>query len=191
VENPTEIRIISDPIIIVGQSSPFTVQLYNSAQELLYGTPKELKITSDFDINLGQRLIQADRKAVGFIRASLNELRSQLEVTALLPIRPLLPNNYLHLPVDETFKLRLVGGSGVFDYSTSNEAATVSSLGVIACKQPGEANITVNDRHHSANKVQIRLKVSNYASIRSLEQQKEVNRDEWGTFYLIARNSAH
>lgn len=71
VENPSEIRIISDPTIIVGQSSPFTVQLYNSGQDILYGTPKELKITSDFEINLGKRLIHADRKAVGFIRASL------------------------------------------------------------------------------------------------------------------------
>lgn len=135
-------------------------------------------------------MIQADSKGVGFIRASLKELKSQFEVTALLPIRPLLPTNYLHLPVDETFKLRLVGGSGVFDYSTSNDVATVSSLGVIACKQPGEANITITDRHHSANKLQIHLKVSNYASVKSLEQQKEVNRDEWGIFYLIGRNSA-
>lgn len=71
----------------------------------------------------------------------------------------------------------MAGGSGVYDYSSSNEVATVSSLGVIACKQPGEANITISDRHHSANKVQVLLKVSNYGSVKSLEQQKEVNRD--------------
>jgi hypothetical protein len=190
VENPTHIRILSEPIVIVGQSSPYTVQFLNSRQEVLLGTPRELKITSDFEVDTGKQLIRASRKTVGFIRAALGELKSQLEVSALLPVRPLLPTPYLHLPSEETFKLRVVGGSGIYDYSVSNEAAVISSLGVLVCKQAGEAEIVVADRSHAANRAVIRLRVSNYASIRSLEQQKEVNRDEWGWLYVVGRNNA-
>lgn len=111
-------------------------------------------------------------------------------MTALLPVRPLLPTAYLHLPVEETFKLRVVGGSGIYDYSVNSEAAVVSSLGVLMCKQLGEAEITVADRSHAANKAVIRLKVSSYVSVRNLEQQKEVNREEWGWLYLIGRSSS-
>jgi hypothetical protein len=74
--------------------------------------------------------------------------------------------------VDETFKLRLVGGSGLYDYSVSNEVGIISSLGVLVCKQVGEANITISDRSHAANRAVIRLKISNLAYIRNLEQQK-------------------
>lgn len=91
--------------------------------------------------------------------------------------------------MDETFKLRLVGGSGIYDYSVSNEAAVISSLGVVVCKQVGEAKITVVDRSYPANHAVIDLKVSTIASIKSLEQYKEVNRDEWGSFYVIGRNA--
>jgi hypothetical protein len=112
-----------------------------------------------------------------------------VSITALLPIRVLLPSNSLHLPVDETFKLRLVGGSGLYDFSVSNEIGLISSQGVLACKQVGEANITIIDRSHSANRAIVHLRVSNLISINNLEQQKEVNKDEWGYFYIIGKNN--
>jgi hypothetical protein len=116
-------------------------------------------------------------------------LRSQLLITSYLPIRPLLPTNSLHLPLEETFKLRLVGGSGIYDFNVNNEVGLINSLGVLVCKQVGLAQITVVDRSHPANKAIINLKVSTYASIKSLEQQKEVNKDQWGYFYIMGRSN--
>ena len=83
----------------------------------------------------------------------------------------------------------MVGGSGIYDYTVNSEVAAISSLGMIMSKQVGETQITVSDRSHAANRAVVRLKVSTYATVRSLEQQKEVNRDEWASFYLIGRNS--
>lgn len=59
----------------------------------------------------------------------------------------------------------------------------------MSCRQPGETTITVSDRRDPKNKASIRLKVSNMHSIRDIEEQKEVNKDEWGNFYIIGRSS--
>lgn len=48
VENPTELKIASDSIIIVGQKLPYEVRLFNSANEQLFGQSKNIKIESDF-----------------------------------------------------------------------------------------------------------------------------------------------
>lgn len=44
VENPTELKIASDSIIIVGQKLPYEVMLFNSANEQLFGQSKHIKI---------------------------------------------------------------------------------------------------------------------------------------------------
>ena len=51
--------------------------------------------------------------------------------------------------------------------------------------------MTIRDRNHLSNNMTFRLKVSDLSEIHSLEAEKEVNRDEWGKFYIIGRSSAH
>lgn len=73
----------------------------------------------------------------------------------------------------------------------NNEVATVNTISVIHAKSIGDITVTVRDRNHLANVATFRLKVSELTHIHSLEAEKEVNRDEWGSIYVIGRNYAH
>jgi hypothetical protein len=85
--------------------------------------------------------------------------------------------------------LKVVGGSGSYDYSLAHEIGDIKGKGIVACRQPGETIITVSDRRDPKNKASIRLKATQINAIRDLEEQKEVNKDEWGNFYIIGHSS--
>ena len=71
---------------------------------------------SSFNLDQGKKTLIADRKMTGTLSASLNNLRKEVTVTSLLPVTIILPNNYLHLPVGEYFRLKPLGGSGLYDF---------------------------------------------------------------------------
>jgi hypothetical protein len=56
---------------------------------------------------------------------------------------------------------------------------------MLTCEQAGEADLIIADRTHPANRVTIRLKVSTYARIYSLEKEKEANKEEWAFVYVL------
>lgn len=72
----------------------------------------------------------------------------------------LLPDDYLHLPVGEHFKLRLLGGTGVYDFEINHEVATINSVSILHAKAVGDVIVTIRDRNHLANLAIFRLKVS-------------------------------
>lgn len=178
-------KIFTDPYLIVGVSSPYEIHFLSHEGEHILGDSKELTVESRFAINKPLKTITASTKSSGRIKASLGELKAELELESFLQVRPLLHSDYLHLPVNEHFEVKAIGGSGSYDFSLAHEIGEVKGKGVVSCTQPGETSITVSDRRDPKNRASIRLKASHMSSIRDLEGQKEVNKDEWGNFYII------
>jgi hypothetical protein len=58
----------------------------------------------------------ARKKISGTLSAQIGNLRKEVVITSLLPVRVVLPDDYLHLPVGENFKLKMLGGTGVYDF---------------------------------------------------------------------------
>lgn len=113
----------------------------------------------------------------GTISAQFDSLRKETSIHSFLPVGVILPNGYLHLPVGEYFKLKMLGGTGLFDFEINNEVATVSSIYVLHARAVGDITVTIRDRNHLSNTVTFRLKVSELVEVHSLEAEKELNRD--------------
>lgn len=60
---------------------------------------------------------------------------AEKRVNVVLPLTVILPSLKITLPVDETFELKVIGGSGVYEYQIDNDVATISSSGVISSKK--------------------------------------------------------
>ena len=119
VEAADSIKIQSEEIVTVGKESSYRVLLYSKGQQL-EGLPSSLQVESSFSVDTVLSRLTAKHKGVGFISATYGRLSARNTVTSYLPIRVLLPSDSLHLPVGETFRLRAVGGSGVYDYHISS-----------------------------------------------------------------------
>jgi hypothetical protein len=53
----------------------------------------------------------------------------------VLPLTVILPSHKIVLPIDETFELKVIGGSGSYEYQINNGIATISPNGVISSKK--------------------------------------------------------
>ncbi len=139
---------------------------------MFYGTSKNVKVKSDFILTPEKRTFVSKKKITGTISAEFENIKRNVSITAVLPVSVVLPDNYLHLPVEETFKLKTVGGTGVYDYSINSDIASISNLGVLSARAPGETTVMVSDRNNPQNHATLRLKISEIVSIKSLEQNK-------------------
>lgn len=52
-----------------------------------------------------------------------------------MPLSVILPSHKITLPVDETFELKVIGGSGIYEYQIDNDVAVISASGVISSKR--------------------------------------------------------
>lgn len=119
METADEIKIITSPLIIVDHESDYQIQLMKEGQPL-YGESKRVILKSDFELNEGKKVLIARKKRTGSLSAELGSLKKEVVITALLPVKVILPDDYLHLPVGETFKLKMLGGTGVFDFDINH-----------------------------------------------------------------------
>lgn len=136
--------------------------------EPLYGESKRVVLKSDFELNEGKKVLVAKKKKSGSLSAQLGNIKKEILITSFLPVKVILPDDYLHLPVGEIFKLKLLGGTGVYDFDINHEVATVSNINLLQAKSVGDLTVTVRDRNHLANSAIFRLKVSELTEIQSL-----------------------
>jgi hypothetical protein len=47
----------------------------------------------------------------------------------------LIPDSKIHLPVDESYELKVIGGSGVYEFSSSSDHISVSNGGLVFAKK--------------------------------------------------------
>lgn len=160
-------RIHTSPLIIVDKESPFQVQ-YLKQGVVLQGTSDKVEYTSDFEIDSSRHVLKTDKKMTGRLLAKHGNLQKEVTVRSYLPVTVILPNNYLHLPVGESFKLRPLGGTSTYDIEINSEIASVSREYAIHARTVGETIVTVRDRNHLDNSFTFRLKVSEITEVYSL-----------------------
>lgn len=100
--------------MIVDRESEFKIQLLREGMVLL-GENKNVKFSSDFKLDIVKKTLTASKKMTGLLSAQLGDLKKEIAINAFLQVSAIIPNQYLHLPVNEHFKLRLLGGTGVYD----------------------------------------------------------------------------
>lgn len=104
-----------------------------------------------------------------------------------MPLKPILFNPDVLLPVNQDFQLSILGGSQSYSYSIEPKAiAEIDSNGVVTALSKGKAVIHVKDFKDSRNTLDIPLSVESVKSLRSLEERKEVARGGFGEIVVVA-----
>ena len=115
-------------------------------------------------------------------------MKSEKKVTVVYPLKTVLPSNKIVLPVEETFELKVVGGSGVYEYKIEGgDFAAISSSGVISSRKEGNGKIIVIDKRIPRNKLILDLIVSPVNSLIPLEAHKELNVNEYGPIFTVGK----
>lgn len=95
---------------------------------------------------------------------------------ANLKLKPVLVGSKIVLPPGQTFELKILGGSGSYEYSLIDfgvDVATINQNGVIHSNKIGKAQVVVIDSNDNNNKVEIELVVDGVKSIRSFDERLE------------------
>ena len=117
-------------------------------------------------------------------------------MAVVMPVKLVKPDTHLNLPHTttnkQTFNLKVLGGSGQYQWSSSNSSvAQVDSHGIIRVVGLGECLVTVTDQNSKRNRDQIKVHVRNVGKTSFIEAYKEylvgssvgtliVSRDEQG-----------
>ncbi len=116
-------------------------------------------------------------------------MSAEKKVTVVYPLKQVLPSNKIILPVEETFELRVVGGSGVYEYKIeAGDFALISTSGVISTRKEGNGKIIVIDKRIPRNKIILDLIVSPVKNLTPLEGYKELNVNEYGPIFTVGKN---
>lgn len=115
------------------------------------------KIESDFYINRENSSFVASGKTVGYIRVSYNGLVHEKKVMANLPLKIVLVGEKIVLPVGQNFEVKVLGGSGQYEYEIVDfkNTATISENGVIHSHNVGKALIVIKDSNDNNNKIEV------------------------------------
>lgn len=114
-------------------------------------------------------------KTVALILARYGGLSAEKTVVVNLPVRVVLVENRLVLPVGQTFQMNVVGGSGEFRYAVEPSGlADVGMSGALVARMKGNGVVTVTDRKDPRNSVQVVLSVEPVKLVRSFEERMEV-----------------
>lgn len=76
-------------------------------------------------------------------------------IIANLQLKPVLLGSKIVLPPGQTFELKIIGGSGSYEYSLidTNDVAFIHNNGIISAKNPGKAKVLVVDNSDNNNRV--------------------------------------
>jgi len=102
---------------------------------LLNGETKDYKINTELSYNEIKKTIKGSSRTTATVKATYKTLVAEKRVHVVLPLTIVLPSHKITLPIDETFELKAIGGSGVYDYQIDNEIAVISASGVITSKK--------------------------------------------------------
>lgn len=114
-----------------------------------------VKLDSDFYLNVANSSFVASSKGSGVIQASYEGLTHEKRIIANHRIKAVLIDNKIVLPPGQSFQLRILGGSGSYDFSLldSQDVAFINHNGVINSKNPGKAKVVVVDNNDHDNKI--------------------------------------
>lgn len=130
-----------------------------------------MKVVSDFHLNMANSSFLANSKGAGIIKATFEGLVHEKRIIANLRLKAVLIGNKIVLPPGQTFQLKILGGSGSYDFSLidSQDTAYVNQNGIISAKNPGKARIIVVDNNDPSNKVEVDLVVESVRGVRSFD----------------------
>jgi hypothetical protein len=138
--------------------------------------------------DLDKQTITGNAKTSAVIKATYKSLTSDKRVTVVHPLKQVLPSNKIILPIEETFELKIVGGSGLYEYKIEGgDFAVISTSGVINSKKEGTGKIVVIDKRVPRNKLTLELVVSSVNSLSPLEAHKELNVNEFGPVFTVGK----
>ncbi len=109
---PDEIMVHVNEYILVGEKAVFEVELFWKKHKL-HGFNDDVRITSDFQLQ-PEGLLLATHKMVGELKVQYKGLSVTKSIHAYLPMKMILPENRIVLPPDESFQMKVVGGSGYY-----------------------------------------------------------------------------
>lgn len=81
------------------------------------------------------------------------EIKNRVSFAIVMPVKLFKPSQFLHLPnhIEQVFKLKVIGGSGQFDWDTSSPAVAVASYNRVHPKSVGTALLQVSDKMNEKN----------------------------------------
>jgi hypothetical protein len=186
-KEPNSMNLIVDEYLILGEETKIQVQ-YFWDKHLLQGFTTETKIHSVLPYDLNKQTITGNEKTSAVIKATYKGLTSDKRVNVVHPLKQVLPSNKIILPVEETFELKIVGGSGLYEYKIEGgDFAVISTSGVINSKKEGTGKIFVIDKRVPRNKLTLELVVSSVNSLSPLEAHKELNLNEYGPVFTVGK----
>lgn len=105
-----------------------------------------------------------------------------------MPVKLFKPNGSLHLPnhSDQIFKLKVIGGSGKFEWDSTNPNVAVASFSKVHPKSVGTAILQVTDLMNEKNFDSISVRISPVLRGGALEQMKEVLVNDYTSTFGIA-----
>ncbi|KAL4472934.1 hypothetical protein ABPG72_007811 [Tetrahymena utriculariae] len=116
------------------------------------------------------------------------EIKNKVNISIVMPLKLFKPGNFIHLPLhsEQIFKLKVVGGSGQYEWDTSNTTIAVTSYNRVHPKSIGSAKLHVSDKMNEKNFDEIEVIVSNILRAAPLEQMKEVLINGFESTFAIA-----
>lgn len=161
--------------------------LFNNRRQLRGSV--SLSIDSDFYINRENSSFVASGKGTGYIRASYNGLTHEKRIVANLPLKLVLIGNKIVLPPGQSFQMRVLGGSGSYEYELidPSDVGDINQNGVIKTHTAGKAKVVVMDSNDNNNKIEVELVVDDVKLIRSFDEKLEAGIGEEVTMLAIAQ----
>ena len=123
---PDELVIVTNEQLIVGMETPYHVEAYYQ-KKLLRGIA-DIKVISTFNILEDAKKIHAAKKAEGKVSAFYHGLTAEKKIVSVLPLEVILPKREVLLPVDESFNLKVIGGSGYHIFESKNKDIAIVSF---------------------------------------------------------------
>lgn len=102
---------------------------------MLKGDTKDYKINTELVYDEIKKTIKGSSRTTATVKATYKTLVAEKRVHVVLPLTVVLPSHKITLPVDETFELKVIGGSGVYDYQVDSDVAVISASGVISSRR--------------------------------------------------------
>lgn len=146
--------------VILGEEEVYTVEFYKSRKLLRGVVNYEVSASRELQLNRERFTVVGREKTVGVIKARYGGLTAEKTVVVTLPLKAVLLENKVVLPLGQTFQLNVLGGCQEYRYTVDPAGlADIGISGLITTKSIGSGIITITDKKDPKNLLQLPLSI--------------------------------